>query len=456
MKERLTTLGLALGALALFYVLFLPKPRPAAGAPALPLSSEAGPDGYLAARRWLEAGRIGVIELHDRYDRLRAGRVGSATGNLLLTTLPHELPVRPLEAADLDAWVERGNTLVVMAALDDTPLWAVGDPRLIERAGRLTRLKFEVIEDDKAPAAGPAAPAVSAASPAGAPTAVPAASPAAAPVPPRATDGARHSVQSILHGLLQGQESVIEPLGTHPLLEGVHKVRVVSALPASRWRASPMDRSAVLQIGRMAGTGDPAIWLRRQGKGRVITFAVASIFSNQLIGSADNARLLSNLIGRSVSKGGAVIFDDVHQGAVGYYDAKAFFADPRLHRSLAWIVFLWFMFVIGMQPMRAAPRHWNPIDVTAFIAMSGEFFASTLTPAAAGARLLENFFNAIRRRLGLSEDGMPVWDWLSVQAGVSLRDLAQLRRLHDRLRTGRRVDLVRLQSLLSQMQGILV
>jgi hypothetical protein len=442
-KERLTTLGLALGALVLFYVLFLPKPRPAGGAPALPLSSEAGPGGYLAAWRWLKAERIAVIELHDRYDRLRAGRVArSATGNLLLTTLPHELPVRPLEAADLDAWVERGNTLVVMAALDDTPLWAVGDAKLIERAGRLTRLKFEVIEDEKAPAAAPAA------APAG-PT-------ASAPVAPPATGGARHSVQSILHGLLQGQESVIEPLGMHPLLQGVHKVRVVSALPASRWRASPMDRSAVLQIGRMAGTGDAAIWLRRQGKGRVITFAVASIFSNQLIGSEDNARLLSNLIGWSVSKGGAVIFDDVHQGAVGYYDAKAFFADPRLHRSLAWIVFLWFMFVIGMQPMRAALRHWNPIDVTAFIAMSGEFFASTLTPAAAGTRLLENFFNAIRRRLGLSEDGRPVWDWLSAQAGVSLRDLAHLRRLHDRLRAGHRVDLVRLQSLLSQMQGILV
>lgn len=420
MKERLTTLGLALGALTLFYVLFLPQPRPAGGAPALPLSSEAGPSGYQAAWRWLEAERIAVIALHDRYDGLRAGRVAaSATGNLLLTTLPHELPVRPLEAADLDAWVERGNTLVVMAALDDTPLWAVGDPKLIERAGRLTRLKFEVIEDEKAEASATTA-------------------------------------QSILHGLLQGQESVIEPLGTHPLLEGVHKIRVVSALPASRWRASPMDRSAVLQIGRMAGNGDTAIWLRRQGRGRIITFAVASIFSNQLIGSEDNARLLSNLIGWSVGKGGAVIFDDVHQGAVGYYDAKAFFADPRLHRSLAWIVFLWFVFVLGMQPLRAAVRNWTPIDVTAFIAMSGEFFASTLTPAAAGKRLLENFFNSIRRRLGLSEDGSPAWDWLSAQAGVSLRDLAQLRRLHDRLCTGRRVDLVKLQSLLSQLQGILV
>jgi len=40
-----------------------------------------------------------------------------------------------------------------------------------------------------------------------------------------------------------------------------------------------MDRAAVLQIGQISGNGDPAIWLRRQGKGQVITFAVASIFS---------------------------------------------------------------------------------------------------------------------------------------------------------------------------------
>jgi len=47
-------------------------------------------------------------------------------------------------------------------------------------------------------------------------------------------------------------------------------------------------------------------------------------------------------------------------------------------------VFLWFVFVLGMQPLRARIRDWNPIDVTSFIAMSGEFFASTLAPTAAG------------------------------------------------------------------------
>jgi hypothetical protein len=421
LKERLITLGLALGALALVYVLFIPKPQSAGNAPVMPLSTEPGPSGYQAAWRWLEAEHIPVFALHERYDSLNAiDSPFKALGNVLLTTMPHKLPVRADEATQLDAWVDRGNTLVVMAALDDTPLWAMATgSNLVESAGRLTRLKFDVIE-------------------------------------PQPSQSQGRSLSTAVNGFLSAQNSAIEPRGAHPLLQDVHSVRVVSDLPASRWRAIPMDWSAVLEIGQIAGNGDPAIWLRRQGKGQVLTFGVASIFSNQLIGEADNARLLSNLIAWSVSNGGAVIFDDAHQGAVSYYDAKAFFADPRLHRSLGWIVLLWFVFVLGVQRLRMRSREWNPVDATAFVAMSGEFFASALPAEAVGARLFANFFNSIRRRLGLPQDGGPVWDWLSAQAGVALGDLAELRRLHGRIETGRRVDLLRLQNLLSRLQGNLI
>jgi hypothetical protein len=432
----MVTLGLALCALALFYALFLPKPNPSDKSRARPLSTESGPSGYQAVWRWLKSERIPVVALHERYDRLYSAEARSrSSGNVLLTTLPHMLPARPSEATELDRWVERGNTLVVLAALDDTPLWTLGNSRLVEAVGRLTRLKFEVIDDELAVKAPGTAAKDAAAQP--------------SPL-------ARRSLDSVLSGFLQSQNSIIEPRGAHPLLDAVHSVQVVSELPASRWRASPMDRSAVLQIGQIAGNGDPAIWLRGQGKGQVVTIAVASIFSNQLIGELDNARLLSNLIAWSVRNGGAVIFDDAHQGSVSYYDAKEFFADSRLHRSLGWIVFLWFVFVLGVQRLRARSRDWNPIDVTGFVSMSGEFFASALPPAAAGARLLENFFNSIRRRLSLRQDGSPVWEWLSTQAGVGFSELSELRRLHDRIQAGRRVDLLRLQSLLSQLQGNLL
>ncbi|MGB6309300.1 MAG: DUF4350 domain-containing protein [Steroidobacteraceae bacterium] len=416
MRERLVTLGLALGALALVYELFVPKPQFPDHSQLMPLSTETGSSGYQAAWRWLEAARIPVVSLRDRYDSLdSAGALFPRTGNVLLTTLPQELPARSQELTRLDQWVERGNTLVVMAALDDTPLWTVGSSGVVQAVGRMTRLKFNAVDAE------------------------------------RSAQSRRALVE-----FLQSRNSIIEPRGAHPLLQGVHSVQVISDLPASRWRASPMDRSAVLQIGRIAGNGDSAIWLRRQGRGQVVTFAVASIFSNQLIGQADNSRLLSNLIAWSVQKGSAVIFDDAHQGAVNYYDAKAFFADPRLHRSLGWIVLLWLLLVLGVQPLRSRSREWNPVDVTAFVAMSGEFFASALPPQTAAARLFANFFNFIRRRLDLPEDGAPVWEWLSAQAGVARGELSELRRLHDRLQAGRRVDLPRLQTLLSQLQGSLL
>jgi hypothetical protein len=414
LKERLVTIGLALGALFLCYALFVPKPHTDEAAPPRPLSTELAPSGYQAAWRWLAAEHIPAVALHERFDRLnRAGLTKSPIGNVLLTTLPHELPVRADEALQLDAWIERGNTLVVAAALDDTPAWALaGGGRLAKDIGRLTRLTFETI-------------------------------------------GSKGLLQSAASAF-EPRELQIEPVGAHALMEGVHSLRVVSDLPASRWRAVPMDASALLQIAQVANDGEAAVWIKRQGRGQVIMLAVAGLFSNRDIGSSDNAKLFSNILGWSFSPGSAVIFDDAHQGSVNYYDAKAFYADPRLHRTIGWLVLLWLVFVLGIQRLRAHAKSWRPADVTAFVGASGDFFASTLTPAATAGRMLANFFNSIRRRLGASEDGTPMWEWLSSQATVPLSDVAELRQLQSQIQSGRRFSLIRLQNLLSRLQGKII
>lgn len=432
MKERLITLGLALAALALFYILFLPKPASPEAAPELPLSTELRPNGYQAAWRWLESQRIPVTALHERYDRLLKDSVApggnrlfagslaaSRTGNVLLTTLPHQLPAGGREASMLDLWVERGNTLIVLLALDDTPAWALsGTSGLLHEAGRLTRLEFSVVVPD-------------------------------GPLP----TGKHQPIGARLASLVMPQSSTLEPTAESPLTQGVRSIAVTSEFPASRWRATPMDHAGVLELGKIKATGDAAIWLRAQGHGRVITFAVSGIFSNRALGAEDNARLLSNLIAWSRQPDGAVIFDDAHQGVVTYYDSKAFFADPRLHSTLGWIVLLWFVFVLGVQRLRSRIATDSPADITAFVSSSGEFFAATLTPAAAAARLLGNFFNTIRARLGLIQDGTPEWQWLAAQAQVSARDLVELRRLHERAQAGRAIDVRRVQNLLVQLQG---
>jgi hypothetical protein len=423
-KERLVTLGLAVAALFLCYALFLPKPSPENQAPTRPLSTGSGASGYQAAWRWLKAEHIPAISLRDRFDDLSTNKAHRRSGNVLFTTLPHKLPVRPEEASRLDEWIERGNSVVIAAALDDTPTWALeGDERLVRDVARLARLKLETIETKEAA---------------------------------NKDASTAETLKSALKKLSESREIAIEPRGAHPLMRGVHSLKLSSDLPASRWLATPMDSSGVLQVAQVADGGNAVIWIRRQGNGQVIVLGVAGLFSNRDLGSADNAKLLANVIGWSLEPGGAVIFDDAHQGAVDYYDAKAFYKDPRLHRTLWWLVLLWLVFVLGIQRFRGHLPGRQTADVTAFVGSSGDFFASALTPATAGARLLANFFNSIHRRLGTREDGSPVWDWLSSQAAVSRDDVRDLQELQNRIQSGRRFKLSRLQNLLSQLQGKII
>jgi hypothetical protein len=424
-KERLITLGLAIAALFLCYALFLPKPAPETLAQTRPLSTDSGAAGYLAAWRWLKAVHIPAISLREKFEGLAANKAQRRTGNVLFTTLPHKIPIRgEAEALWLDRWIERGNSLVIAAALDDTPAWALeGAGRLVADVGRLSRLKFETTETKEAA---------------------------------DKDSTAAETLRSALKTLSESREVVIEPRGAHPLMKDVHTLKLSSDLPASRWLAMPMDSSGVLQIAQVADGGNPVIWIKRQGNGQVIVLGVAGLFSNRNLGSADNAKLLANLIGWLIEPGGAVIFDDAHQGAVDYYDATAFYKDPRLHRTLWWLVLLWFVFVLGIQRFRGHLPGRQSADVTAFIGSSGDFFASAVTPPTAGARLLANFFNSIHRRLGTREDGSPVWDWLAAQAAISRDDVVELQELQNRIHSGRRFNLPRLQNLLSQLQGKII
>ena len=79
MKDRLLTLMLALGAFAAFYVLLAPKPDVPQERVTRPLSTEAGPNGYLGMLRWREAERIPVVSLRERYGSLAQATPGTPT-----------------------------------------------------------------------------------------------------------------------------------------------------------------------------------------------------------------------------------------------------------------------------------------------------------------------------------------------------------------------------------------
>jgi hypothetical protein len=404
MRERLLVLALAAGALAAFYALVFPKPPPPAPSGlVLPLSTESRPEGYLAVWRWLGEQDIPAMRLRYRYDRLPA-LTAQPSGNLLLVTMPQRVPMRAAELAELMAWVERGNTLLIMTALYDPQLWALGgDPLLSERLERITGLTF--------------------------------------------TPGTGREIT--LKSLTGGQLDV-RPRGRHALLADVGHVTALTALPAQRWQVRTVDAS-LLELATLGDERKPALWLLRRGAGQIILSAVATPFSNAAVALTDNARLLANIIAWSRRPGGAVIFDDAHQGVSAYYDGSAFFADPRVHRTLGWILLLWLCFVLGSLPLRATQPPWQPLDEAAYVEASARYFAAVVPPPDAAQRLIEDFLQEIRERLSLAHE-TPVWDWLETQAAVSAAERQILHDLYTRACAGKRVNLVRLQNLLATLR----
>jgi uncharacterized protein DUF4350 len=418
MKDWLVSAGLALAALALFWLLMFPKPAGPHEANARPLSTEAGAAGVLALTRWLKAERVPVVAWRRRFDGLSGAAIPA--GNVLITFMPHAMPVRRAELAALDAWLRAGNTLVVMAALADTPRWSAANYPFgfRDQLQRITRLKFDVAD-----------------------------------APSSDSERARAAVDAALAPPSISIEPVATAAGPHPLFAGVAALESRSDLPASRWTATPMDLSPVLELARRADTREAAVWIKAFGAGTMIVSAFASPLSNEALGAAGNARWLANVIGFSLQPGGSVYLDDAHQGATDLYDPNAFFGDPRLHSTLWWIVLVWFLFVVGARALVPAAAGKPPVDDAAMLRVTGEFYATAVTPQAAGERLIEHFFNAIRRRLGFDEDGAPLWDWLAGHARISPTEVAELRALHATLRDGRAVNLERLQTLLSSISG---
>ena len=403
-RERLLVLALAAGALALFYVLFFPKPQPELSASALPLSGESRPEGYLAVWQWLAEQRVPTASLRYRYDRLPS-LLPQATGNLLVLTMPQRVQARAAETAALESWVERGNTLLVMAALFDSPSWILyPDQEVNERLEHLTGLHVDVASARLA------------------------------------------DLETLLTDRLD-----MHPRGNHPLLAGVQDITAISRLPVRHAHLHGHDDTIPLELAAMNDSNEPALWLVRRGAGQIIVSAVASPFSNGALTLAGNAQLLTNIISWCRESGGTVVFDDAHQGATAYYDGKAFFADPRLHRTIGWLLLLWLAFVLGALPLRAVRDSWRPLEETAYVEASARYFAAIVPPGEAAQRLIENFLRDGRSG-ARPDDASELWQRFDSDPRVSPAQRRALHAQYTRACAGQRVDLVRLQNLLAQLR----
>lgn len=458
MKDRLLTLAFAVGAFALFYALMLPKPAGPQERPTRPVTTEAGPNGYLALQRWLAASGVEPVSLRVRFDQLGKLPEVGPTGNLMISTAPHLYPMRDSEVGPLRDWISAGNTLLVVAGLSDTPDWSMGegaDAGFLSRLQAMTGLNFAQFEPEQEASDAPAGVA-SDATDADQPETAPTAPPDGRPGKP-SRQGAAPALPDPFQKLATPARFDWVPNGPHPLVEGVKSVLAQSEYPTSQWRASSDMLDLVLELAQDPDSGAPMLWLARYGNGQIILSAYGSILTNKLLGERDNARLLANIVAWSRAATGKVIIDDAHQGLVAFYDPKAFFSDPRLHGSLWWLLGLWLVFVLGPQRLRAAGKNWNPVDITSFVRASGGFMARVLRPAAAARRLFANFFDDLRRGgdLPMPDDGFrePPWDWMRARGSITTQQLEQLQAWYDKVQQERRIDLPKLHNLLNEVRA---
>jgi hypothetical protein len=245
------------------------------------------------------------------------------------------------------------------------------------------------------------------------------------------------------------QRSVLVPNRSHPYFAGVAQAVAFSDYaPLPNTVTTPREGFA-LTLAHEWGSGQDAFWIRDAGNGTIIVSAFGSLFSNRSLGLADNARLLANLVAASMSRQGTVVFDDEHQGLTTAYDPASFYRDPRLYATLAVIVSVWLIWVLGGTQLKtpvvraSAPREAELVRTT------GLFLARVLTPAAAARRMLEQFLQRVGSTVTRNQahEGQ-LWEWLENNPRLARADVQQLRTWQADARSDRRVPLERLHNLI--------
>jgi hypothetical protein len=419
MRERAFTLLYALGAVALFVAMFVRRegglesrndiPRPT--------TAERRSNGYNAASSWLSAEGMHSISLRDRFDKLSQVKGLAAAGNLLIVTLPAADGFNTDEFLPLDHWVRAGNTLLVIAALSDMPDWAYSSSgTAVSDLNLLTGLEFETVAQREQRLSKPRRSKAEAV--------VPDFRPLSTPV-----------------------RSVIVPNRAHPYFNRVPELNAISDYAPQPWTVKVPYQGFMIALARQRDTGEGALWMRPLGEGRIVVSSFGSIFTNRSLGLAGNGQLLANIIATNVKEGGAVLFDDAHQGLGAAYDPQKFYSDRRLYATVGILAALWLVWVLGSTRLRVAVGRVATPREAELVRAAGSFLARVLPNHAAAQRLFENFFRRVNERIRRRPSETP-WDLLERNPRVAAYDLDQLKQWYQDATAARRVPLGRLYNLL--------
>ncbi len=401
MRARLRALALALAALLLFFVLVF-SDSASRTEDTLPLSNEPGAAGYTALRDWFAGSGVRLLALRDDYRSLERLTDDHPTGNLLIITLPGKKSLLDRDLVPLHQWIRRGNSLLVLAALCDSPEWA---PASRSRS-------FDV---DVAMLTGLD--------------------------PGRQPDGVARFLPSPVVAASQ-------PVVAHPLLRGVGSVESLSDRSMPPCEVTPPPSRGSLPLLRAAQGGTDRAWLTPRGDGWVLLVAQATPFANRALGRADNARFAGNILRHMVAPSGIVLFDDGLQGVPEPYDLRRLLADPRLHVSALAVFALWLAWIVGGTRLRSPAPRAHPPGAAALVAAEARLLARAVEPREAARAALDAFVARLPEGARAAPEA-----WFAARPGVSAADVAQFAAFRRRLAGGGGVPLDPFHDLLTRLRS---
>jgi hypothetical protein len=451
MRERGVALALALAALLAFYGLWL-SPAPSLDPDedtARPTSVERRGNGYAGLGEWLRRNGVGVRSWRERYTAL--GELDAPPrGNLMVLTLPAVEMFRSEEFSALDAWVKRGNTLLINVALLDQPGWAAGrDSGALVELEALTGIEFESREALEARLNDrPLSERVREADARDARRDAGDESDQAEDEEPVERDNQRYEVPDKI---------LLQATGPHALVEHVRTLALETDYQPGEWSLRMPYDNFVLTLARTAD-GEGALFEQRLGSGRILLAAGGSLFTNRALGNDDNAQLFANLVSLSVARDGVVLFDDLRQGLSANYDPARFYEDPRLFRTILILGALWLVWVLGGTRLRAPVHPAHDPSEAELVRQAGGLVARTVAPWQQGLRLFDHFFagvaRAARGRGGLraGNDRGELWRWLEHHAAILPQELDLLKTWYADAHAMRKLPLDSLHNLLDNLE----
>ncbi len=412
MWERLKTGLTAIAVLGVCIIVLLPEPPPS-----MPTTLDIQKDGLAGLKQWLDHESVETVSYRHNFNELTDLELSSKTGNLLVTTMPFKGFTTSDELRALTKWVESGNTVLILAAINEIHNWSMNTkPRSLHANIRdITGGRIVPIKKGK--------------------------------------------------GFLYTNREAIGPetLAFHPnvinaLTNDVGRLAGITDQPARLHTLSIDVQShggySVLAWIEVDSSGQettyPVMWSITREHGHILLSTSSSLLSNRAIGIADNRKFVQNLLHEHVAKNGTVLLDDYHQGVRDIYDVDAFWKDKRLYASMGFLVLLWFLYIIGTSPRIAPVReHKQLARQEDFVKSVGGFFARKLSKNSIGRLIISTWLKEIETKYAYSSEDV----WMTVRSLA--RDTAALEKLqtmYEKLELGYAVDLTELNNLILQVR----